>query len=142
MSKDIQNRDMMLIMAARFLETEYGTGALEVLAKWKDDRNRERWKEIAETTGRRDPEYLFRLFNDRVHDFEVIRKDPKALEVKVTRCVHEETFRRFNATDVGMRMICMGDHAVVEGFSPRIRFRRPKTLMAGDNCCHFIFELG
>jgi len=132
---------MMLIMAVRFFETEYGPGALEALAKWKDDRNRELWKEIAETTGRSDPEYLFRLFNDRVHDFEVVRKDPKALEVKVTRCIHEETFKRFNATDVGMRMICMGDYAVVEGFNPRIRFRRPKTLMAGDNCCHFIFEL-
>jgi hypothetical protein len=43
--------------------------------------------------------------------------------------------------DVGMKMICMGDYAVVEGFNPEIRFTRPKTLMAGDDCCHFIFEL-
>lgn len=140
-SKYIQHRDTMLIMAARFLEAEYGAEALEVLAQWKDDRNKERWRETAETTGRSDPEYLFNLFNEEVHDFEVVRKSPRVLEVKVSRCLHEETFRRFNATEIGMRMICMGDHAVVEGFNPRINFRRPKTLMAGDAHCHFIFEL-
>ncbi len=141
MSKDLFNRDMLLISAARFLEEEYGAGALEALARWKDDKNRERWREIAEETGRNDPEYLFRLFTDRVHDYDVVRKERNALEVVVTRCAHAENFRRFNATDVGMKMICMGDYAVVQGFNPEISFRRPKTLMGGDECCHFIFEL-
>jgi predicted ArsR family transcriptional regulator len=142
MSKDILNRDMLLISSARFLEEEYGAGALEALAEWKNTRNRERWRKISEETGRRDPEYLFRLFTEKVHEYEVVRKDRSALEVIVTRCAHAENFQRFNAEDVGMRMICMGDHAVVEGFNPEIRFRRPKTLMDGDECCHFIFELG
>ena len=92
MSKDILNRDMRLISAARFIEEEYGEGALEALARWKDDRNRERWREIAEETGRNDPEYLFRLFTDRVHEYEVVRKDRNALEVIVTRCAHAEGF--------------------------------------------------
>ena len=141
MSKDIFNRDMLLVSAARFLEEEYGAGALEALAEYKNARNRERWREIAEETGRRDPEYLFRLFTERVHEYEVVRKSPEALEVIVTRCAHAENFLRFNAADVGVKMICMGDYAVVEGFNPEIRFRRPKTLMGGDECCHFIFEL-
>jgi hypothetical protein len=141
MSNEVFNGDMLRIMTARFLQKEYGEGALEALVEWKDKRNRERWREIGEATGRGDPEYLFRLFNDRVHEFEVIRKNPKALEVRVTRCSHEENFRGFNATDVGMKMICMGDYAVVEGFNPKIRFERPKTLMAGDDCCRFVFEL-
>ena len=141
MSKEIVNRDMLMITAARFLENEYGEGAVESLARWKDERNRERWREISESTGRSDPKYLFRLFSDIVHEYEVIRKGPDALEVKVNRCLHAETFQRFNATDIGMKMICMGDFAVVEGFNPDMKLRRPKTLMAGDDCCHFIFEL-
>ncbi len=141
MSKEIYNRDLLLISAARFLEEEYGEGALEALAEYKDARNRERWREIAEETGRSDPEYLFRLFTERVHEYEVVRKSREALEVIVTKCAHAENFQRFNAADVGMKMICMGDYAVVEGFNPEIRFRRPKTLMDGDECCHFIFEL-
>jgi hypothetical protein len=40
MSKDIINRDMLMITVARFLENEYGEGAVEALAKWKDERNR------------------------------------------------------------------------------------------------------
>lgn len=141
MHDEIFNRDLLLVTTARFLQREYGDGALEALIEWKDERSRERWKEIADETGRSDPEYLFRLFTDRVHEFEVVRRSPEALEVRVTRCAHEENFMGLNATDVGMKMICMGDFAVVEGFNPGIRFERPKTLMAGDDCCHFIFEL-
>ena len=141
MSNEIFHRDMLHIMTARFLLREYGEGALEALIEWKNERSREQWREIAKETGRRDPEYLLRLFTDRVHEFEVLRKNPRALEVKVTKCAHEEHFRNFNAMDVGMKMICMGDYAAVEGFNPEIRFTRPKTLMAGDDCCHFTFEL-
>ena len=141
MSKNSFNRDMLLVSAARFLEAEYGAGALEALAEYKNSRNRDKWREISEETGRNEPEYLFRPFSDTVHEYEVVRKDRNALEVIVTRCIHAENFQRFNAADVGMKMICMADYAVVEGFNPEIRFRRPKTLMDGDECCHFIFEL-
>lgn len=141
MSNEIFHRDMLLIMMGRFIGEEYGEGALEALADFKEKRTRDRWRDIAETSGRSDPEYLFRLFSDAVHEYEVLRKDREVLEVKVTRCAHAENFRRFNASDVGLRMICMGDYAVVEGFNPRIKFTRPKTLMKGDDCCHFVFEL-
>lgn len=141
MVNDIYYRNMLLVMTARFLEREYGEGVLEALAEFKHNRTRDRWREIAETSKRSDPEYLFRLFSDEVHEYEVIRKDRRVLEVKVTKCAHAENFKRFNATDVGMRMICMGDYAVVEGFNPRMKFTRHKTLMAGDDCCHFLFKL-
>jgi len=141
MTDEIFNRGLLLIMASRFLMNEYGEGVLDVIADWKNDRTREQWMEIAEATGRSDPEYLFRLFSDAVHEYQVIRKAPEALEVKVTRCAHADVFKSLNATDIGMKMICMGDHAVAEGFNPMIRFTRPKTIMAGDDCCHFVFEL-
>ena len=132
---------MLLIQTARFIEEEYGEEALNALAKWKNDRNQERWRKISEETGRNDPEYLFRLFTDKVHEYQVLRKKRNALEVIVTKCAHAEAFHKFNAADVGMKMICMGDYAVVKGFNPDINFRRPKTLMDGDEGCHFIFEL-
>lgn len=141
MTDEVFNRDLLLVVASRFLMKEYGEGVLDAIADWKNGRTRERWREIAKATGRSDPEYLFRLFSDAVHDYEVIRKGPEALEMSVTRCAHAETFKSLNATDVGMKMICMGDHAVAEGFNPRIRFSRSKTIIAGDDCCHFVFEL-
>lgn len=141
MSAERYYRDVLLAFMARILEREYGEDALEALLEWKNNRTRERWRKLAKSTGRSDPEYLFRLFSEKAHEFEVIRKDRKALEVKVTKCVHADTFKKFNATDVGQKLICNGDYAVVEGFNPKIKFTRPKLLMAGDDCCHFIFEL-
>lgn len=137
----IFNRSLLLTTSIRFLEREYGEGILEILSEWKAEKTKERWHSISEETGRYDPEYLFRLFNDEVHDYEVVRKNRKALEVKVHRCAHSDAFRELNSTEIGMKMICMGDYAVIDGFNPEISFKRPKTLMAGDDVCHFIFEL-
>lgn len=127
--------------AIRFLEKEYGEEISDRLAGWKNEKTRREWRRISEETGRNDPEYLFRLFSDEVHDYEVIRKEENALEVKVHRCAHADSFKELNECHIGMKMICMGDYAVVEGFNPEIRFERPKTLMAGDEICHFIFKL-
>ncbi|HIE14198.1 TPA: hypothetical protein EYP70_02885 [Candidatus Bathyarchaeota archaeon] len=134
-------RDLLLIFMARILEKEFGKEALDLLAEWRYKKTREKWKEISEKTGRNDPEYLFRLFSKEAHDYDVVRKDRKVLEVIVKNCVHAEVFKKFNATDIGLKLICQGDHAVVEGFNPKIKLTRPKILMAGDDCCHFKFEL-
>lgn len=137
----IINRSLLLTTSIRFLENEYGEGILELLSEWKAEKTKERWQSISEETGRDDPKYLFRLFSNEVHDYEVLRKNRKALEVKVHKCAHADAFRELNSTEIGMKMICMGDYAVIDGFNPEISFKRPKTLMAGDDVCHFIFEL-
>jgi len=93
------------------------------------------------STERNDPEYLLCLFNKKVHEFEVIRKNRKILEVKVTKCIHAETFKKLNAAHIGQKLICSGDEAVTEGFNPKIKFIRPNLLMVGDDCCHFIWKL-
>ncbi len=134
-------RDMLLAFMGHALISLYGEEALEALSKWNCERIKRRWKEIAKSTGRSDPEYFFRLFNDKVHDFKVIRKSKEALEVKVFKCLHAETLKKLNATNIGVKLICVGDEAATEGFNPEIKFTRPKMLMAGDNCCHFIWEL-
>ena len=134
-------RDMLLAFMGHILKELYGDEALDVLMRWRHEKIRKRWKEIAENTGRKDPEYLFRLFSKEAHEFEVIRKSRKALEVKVKKCIHADIFRKLNATDIGYKLICSGDEAVTEGFNPKIKFSRPKVLMKGDDCCHFIWEL-
>jgi len=134
-------RDMQLAIMGHILINHYGEEALDVLMKWRNEKTKKKWEEIAKSTNRSDPEYLFCLFNEDVHEFEVIRKNRKALEVKVTRCIHAETFKRLNAAHIGQKLVCAGDVAVTEGFNPKIPFTRSKLLMAGDDCCHFIWEL-
>ncbi len=134
-------RDMQLAFMGHILISQYGEEALDNLVKWQNEKSKKRWKNIAESTGRSDPEYLFCLFTEKAHKFEVIRKDRKVLEVKVTKCTHADTFKQLNAAHIGQKLICNGDFAATEGFNPKIRFTRPKLLMAGDDCCHFLWEL-
>lgn len=138
---DVFNRDLLLITSLRFLENQFGKGAVESFVEWKNEKTKREWSEKSKTAGRSDPEYLFRLFNENVHDYDVIEKNSKKLEVKVYQCKHAEVFRTFNAEEMGKRIICMVDHAIVEGFNSEIQFRRPSMLMDGDDCCHFVFEL-
>jgi len=126
---------------ARILLEQFGEEALNKLIEWREQKTKEKWQEIARTTGRNDPEYLFCLFSKDAHDYEIIKKDKSILEVKVKKCVHAEVFKEYHATDIGMKLICSGDHAVVEGFNPKIKFSRPEILMRGDSSCHFRFEL-
>jgi hypothetical protein len=134
-------RDMQLAIMGHILIEQYGKEALDALMTWNNERTRTRWREIAKSTGRRDPEYLFRLFNTKAHVFTIIRKNETALEVQVTKCIHADTFKKLNAMHIGEKLICSGDVSATKGFNPAIRFERPQVLMRGDDCCHFIWEL-
>ena len=134
-------RDTQMVFMGRTIEDFYGPEGLEALTEMKRKKAVAAWRKRAAETGRRDPGYLLCLFCPDAHEYEVVRNDETCLEVKVTRCVHAEVFQRFNAGDLGVKLICRGDDAVVEGYNPEMRLRRPTLLMDGGPCCHFIFEL-
>ena len=134
-------RDTLLAFMGHILVSQYGEEALDVLVKWRYEKIREHWRRIAEETERQDPEIFLSLFSKEAHDYEVIRRSKKALEVVVKKCIHAEVFKKYNAQHIGLKLICSGDEAVAEGYNPKIKFRRPKILMRGDDCCHFIWEL-
>ena len=134
-------RDTLLVIMGKILVDQYGEEALDALVKYRHEKIKERWREIAKETGRNDPEYFIRLFSKDAHEYEVIRRSKNVLEVKVYKCIHAEIFKKYNATKIGEKLICSGDEAVTEGFNPKIKFRRPKLLMRGDEYCHFIWEL-
>lgn len=132
--------DAQMVFMGRTIERLYGAGALEAMVEHTRNGYKRQWQEKAKECGRRDPGYLKCLFNKDAHDYQILRDDPECLEVKVTRCVHADVFRSYNAADLGERLICSGDHAVVAGFNPDMELVRPTTCMTGD-CCHFIFRL-
>jgi hypothetical protein len=41
-----------------------------------------------------------------------------------------------NAGDLGYILSCYGDYASAEGFNPKMRMIRTKTLMQGSDCCN------
>ncbi len=134
-------RDFSLIIMSRILEKEFGKDALDVLVDWRNKRIEEEWRKRGEEAEDKTPRYFLILFSKEAHDFEVVRENEEILEVVVKKCIHAEAFKKFNATDIGEKLICNGDHYVVKGFDHGIELVRDKLLMRGEDCCHFLFKL-
>ena len=134
-------QDMQLAIMGHILIEQYGVAALDLLTQWSNERILNKWQIIAKSSDRTDPEYLLCLFNEKAHVYEIVRNTSSVLEVKVTKCIHADTFKKLNAAHVGERLVCSGDVPATEGFNPAIHFQRPQVLMKGDDCCHFIWEL-
>jgi hypothetical protein len=66
-----------------------------------------------------------------------IESTPKSYEMKITECLWAQTFREVNAADLGFATLCYGDEAMAVAFDPRLKLTRTKTLMNGDDGCHF-----
>ena len=133
--------DTQMVFMGRTMERLYGPESVDALAAWSQERTRQRWSKKAEDSGRRDPAFLKCLFSEHAHEHEIVRDEPACLEVTVTRCVHAEVFNSLNAADLGMKLICRGDEAVVAGLNPAMKLTRPSILMNGGPCCHFVFEV-
>jgi hypothetical protein len=67
---------------------------------------------------------------------EIVEDTEKAFELKVTECLWASTFLAADAGDLGTALVCHGDYAWAEGFNPKIKLVRDKTLMQGDSFCN------
>ena len=67
---------------------------------------------------------------------EIVEDTEKAFALKVTGCVWASVFLDEDAGELGNAMVCHGDYAWAEGFNPKIKLVRDKTLMRGDDICN------
>ena len=67
---------------------------------------------------------------------EVVVDTDKVFELKVTECLTSEIFLDADAGDIGYAYVCFGDYAWAEGFNPKIKMVRDKTLMQGHAYCN------
>jgi len=132
--------DTQMIFMARTMERLYGKDSLDVFVDYQRQKQKKSWRQKAAVCKRKDPGYLKCLFSRDAHEYEIIRDEPDCLEVVVSRCVHAEVFKSYNAAGLGEKLICSGDLATVEGYNPDMELVRPGTCMTGK-CCHFIFRL-
>ena len=75
-------------------------------------------------------------YYDKTLTMEIVEDTESTFEIKVTECIWATTFRRANAGEFGYAAICFGDYAWAEGFNPRIKMIRDKTLMQGHEFCN------
>jgi hypothetical protein len=84
------------------------------------------------TEGTRNPD----RFWQHVLTLKVVEDTPQAFEIKVTECLWAKTVRGKKGEDIGYATICHWDFAFAEGYSPKLRMVRDKTLMQGDAFCN------
>jgi hypothetical protein len=75
-------------------------------------------------------------YYEKTLTMEIVEDTEKAFEIRVTECIWATTFRQADAGEIGYAAICFGDYAWAEGFNPKIKMVRDKTLMQGDEYCN------
>jgi fumarate reductase iron-sulfur subunit len=66
---------------------------------------------------------------------------PEKISMNTTRCRYAEMYRELGMADLGFVLSCARDFALVEGFNPKIKLERTRTIMEGAECCDFRFTL-
>ncbi len=74
-------------------------------------------------------------FCEHVLTTEVVESSDSRHQIKITECLWAKTFRHADAADIGYATICYPDFAMAEGYNPKLKLLRTKTLMQGDDCC-------
>ena len=136
---DIRYRNF--ISLAKDLEKEMGKDALiEFLKK----RTLAELLEQGKSYAKRSPDTSFRTFSNIFKNpwmeatlvMEIIEDTDTVFEVKVTECLVADTFLRAKAGEIGDAAVCIGDYTFAEGFNPKIKMIRDKTLTLGHAYCN------
>jgi len=127
----------------RGLEAEIGREKLhEMMKRIIDQTAKQQMAEFAKKAGKNDLATFTQDFRkpDSIYQklltFQIVEDTPRAVEAKVTECLWAKTYRDLNAADLGYILSCDADYASAEGFNPKMRMIRTKTLMQGDDCCN------
>jgi hypothetical protein len=127
----------------RGLEREIGPDKFhEMLKNTIDAGVKQEMAMLAKKAGSNDMAAFTKSFRDpgsiysRALTYEIVEDTPKAFEVKVSECLWAKTFRDAKAEDLGYILSCYGDYASAQGFNPKMRMIRTKTLMQGNDCCN------
>ena len=73
-------------------------------------------------------------------ELQVIRQSETHLDFDVTRCAYAEFYQAWGLADIGYRVHCNRDHAMVAGFNGKLELSRSQTLMQGATHCDFRYR--
>lgn len=74
-------------------------------------------------------------------DVQVVGQSDGHLDFDVTRCRYAEFYKALGLPDLGFRIHCKRDHAMVVGFNDEFQLTRSQTIMEGAACCDFRFRM-
>jgi len=136
---DIRYRNF--ISLAKDLEKEMGK---KTLLDFLEKRTLAQLLDQGKAYAKRSEDTSFRSFSgifknpwmEATLEMEIIEDTETVFEVKVTECLVADTFLRANAGEIGNAAVCVGDYTFAEGFNPKIKMIRDKTLTLGHTYCN------
>ena len=136
-----EQRYRKFIQFAQFLEKELGREKMiELVKKHSTERLLGVAKRDLQRLGSSDFKTYISIFREpgmlNSLTMEIVEDTDTVFEIKVTDCLSATTFLRAKAGHIGYARICWGDYAWAEGFNPKIKLIRDKTLMQGHDCCN------
>ncbi|RXH40172.1 L-2-amino-thiazoline-4-carboxylic acid hydrolase [Bradyrhizobium zhanjiangense] len=73
-------------------------------------------------------------------DVEVVSESDDHLDFNVTRCQYAAFYKELGLADLGIRVHCNRDHAMLAGFNDELELSRSQTIMEGGAYCDFRFR--
>ena len=73
-------------------------------------------------------------------DLQVKGQSEAHLDFDITRCAYAEFYQALGLADLGSRIHCNRDHAMVTGFDDKLELSRSQTIMQGAAHCDFRYR--
>jgi hypothetical protein len=138
----LYSREVRFIRFCKLLVEEIGEDkALKIIRKY----TQKRLFDVGQRGAKRKSENSFKSYIDMFKQPEmtdtlsikIIKDTDSAFEIKITECLSHEIYKAegFDGK-FGYACVCHGDFAWAEGYNPKIKLIRDKTLMQGHDCCN------
>jgi predicted ArsR family transcriptional regulator len=138
-------RDFMVrtIEMLERMKSRFGPDVTDVVDEMVADRTLKQWSGIAQGEQTHTAADLVRLLWEplatRGFEFTVEETD-EGLQILCTKCALSDLAQEIDGAEWMFHLNCGTDPHIVEGFNPKIGFRRSKTLMQGHDCCDHFYE--
>jgi hypothetical protein len=74
---------------------------------------------------------------DDALEFDILEHTGQRLSFNVTRCRYVELYDRLGLREYGFCLSCNRDESLIQGFNPRMKLLRTRTIMQGAKSCDF-----
>jgi fumarate reductase iron-sulfur subunit len=71
----------------------------------------------------------------------VLRQTKTHFDFDIKRCRYAEMYKKLGYAHLGFVLSCARDFAMIEGFNPKMKLARTKTIMEGSDRCDFRITL-
>ena len=138
----ITGQNIIFIEFAKLVQKRIGKQeTIELTKKMATEFNLERGRKQAQNSKDLSLKSYTRMFAnpkdwEGLLKMEIVEDTETAFELKVTECIQAAVYIDADAADIGYANICWGDYAWAQGFNPKIKLVRDKTLMQGHPCCN------